>query len=50
MIIEKENQPERKSSTVPSLQEQRNFLLLWRKLTPAQKSAVQKLIETMLER
>ena len=39
-----------RAEDLKSLQEQRNFLLLWRKLTPAQKSAVQKLIETMLER
>lgn len=50
MSIEKGKQPENKNSIVPTLQEQRNFLQLWSKLTPAQKNAVQKLIETMLEK
>ena len=50
MDIEKGNWSGRKDNIVPTLQEQRNFLLLWRKLTPAQKNAVQKLIETMLEK
>lgn len=50
MSVEKGNHKESKNNTVPPLQEQRSFLLLWRKLTPAQKNAVQKLIETMLEK
>ena len=33
-----------------TLQEQRNFLLLWEKLTSSQKSAIEKLIEAMLEK
>ena len=50
MSVEKGKPPENKNSIVPTLQEQRNFLLLWRKLTPAQKNAIQKLMETMLEK
>lgn len=50
MSIEKGNHTENNNSIVPTLQEQRNFLLLWRKLTPSQKNVVQRLIETMLEK
>ena len=48
MSIEKEKQP--KNSTVPPLQEQRDFLLLWREQTPSQKNAIEKRIEAMLEK
>ena len=48
MSIEKEKQP--KKSTVPPLQEQRDFLLRWRELTPSEKSAIEKCIEEMIEK
>jgi len=49
MDIEKGNLSGRKDNIVPTLQEQRNFLLLWEKLTSSQKSAIEKFIEAMLE-
>ena len=39
MDIEKGNLSGRKDNIVPTLQEQRNFLLLWEKLTSSQKNA-----------
>lgn len=47
MDIEKGNLSGRKDNIVPTLQEQRNFLLLWEKLTSSQKNAIEKLIEAM---
>ena len=49
MDIEKGNWSGRKDNIVPTLQEQRNCLLLWEKLTFSQKNAIEKLIEAMLE-
>ena len=49
MDIEKEKPSEHNDHVVPTLKERQNFLMLWRKLTPSQKNAIEKLIEAMLE-